>query len=168
MTEEDVLQMLGLTIRHIENLNVLDFAGKAVWNTNPIDLVQKYTNWRLSFYKIRYERLRDLLLIEYQKYLDIKCAITNNIGKYAKQTHSRAELKELLVDLGIVHSDYIADMPIYRFTETEYMKNEERLKDAEKLLAHYGELLSHEEKRKKVYINELQEILNNYSKGLYN
>jgi DNA gyrase/topoisomerase IV subunit A len=167
MSTEEVLQLLGLTVRHIENLNVLEFTGKAVWNADPIDLVQKYTSWRLSFYKNRYERLRDLLLVEYQKYLDIKCAIDNNIGGYAKKAQSRAELKELLGDFGITYIDYIADLPIYRFTESEYKKNEERIQESEKLLAHYEDLLNSEEKRKKIYISELQEILTNHTKGHY-
>ncbi len=167
MKEEDVLQMLGLSIRHIENLNVLDFSGKAVWKTDPITLIQKFTNWRLGFYKTRYEKLQELLLIDYQRYLDIRCAISNNIGGYAKKAQSRAELKELLTDFDIVNIDYIADMPIYRFTENEYEKNEERIKEAEKMLALYADLLHDENKRKKIYISELNEVLTKFNKGIY-
>ncbi len=167
LTEDAVLQMLGLTVKQNENLNVLDFTGKAVWNANPIELVQKFTEWRLTFYEKRYERLRDLLLIDYQRYLDIKCAIDNNIGQFAKKTQSRSELKELLGDFGIVYVDYIADLPIYRFTEDEYKKNEEKLTEAEKMLAYYADLLLSEEKRKKIYISELQEVLTKYNKGYY-
>jgi len=166
-TKESILQLLGLTVRHIENLNVLNFSGEAVWNTTPIELVAKFTEWRLQWYVNRYTRLRELLLIDIQRYRDIRCAIQNNVGGLAKKTQSRAELKELLTEFGIVYIDYIADLPVYRFTEDEYTKNEERLREAEILLAHYDDLLKHEEKRRKIYITELQEILTKYAKGVY-
>jgi DNA gyrase subunit A len=167
LSKDEVLQMLGLTVRHIEHFNILDFSGTAIWNPTPIEFVQQYTTWRLGFYLKRYERLRDLLQVDYQKYLDIKTAIESNIGGFAKQTQSRSELKELLSGLDIVYIDYIADMPIYRFTEDEYNKNEARLREAEKTLAHYNDLISSEDKRKKGYISELQEVLTKFNKGQY-
>lgn len=165
--KENLLQTLGLTVRHIENLNVLDFTGEAIWNTEPHELVQKFTDWRLKWYVTRYERLRDLLMLDIQKYLDIRIAIKNNVGGVARKIQSRSELKDFLGEIKIVNIDYIADLPVYRFTEDERLKNEERLKEAEAQLELYNELLSSEDKRKKVYISELQEILTKYNKGQY-
>lgn len=167
LSENDILQLLGLTIRHIENLNVLDFSGNSIWNTTSNELIRKFTNWRLQWYVNRYTRLRDLLLIDIQKYLDIRMAIKHNVGGVARKTQSRSELKEFLTEIKIVNIDYIADLPVYRFTEEERLKNEERLQEAEKLLKYYNDLLSSEEKRRKIYITELQEILTRYNKGHY-
>lgn len=162
-----IYSSLGLTIRHTENLNVIGFSGDSIWNTDVYDLTTAFTNWRLGFYVQRYERLRDLLLADIRRYLDIRIAITKNVGGVAKKTQSRAELKEYLALINIINVDYIADLPVYRFTEAEYNKNEERLKEAEIKLAEYNELLSSEELRKGVYILELKEVLNKYKKGLY-
>lgn len=167
MTEEEVLKTLGLTVKHTENLNVLDFTGQGVWSAEPLDLIKRFTDWRLQWYVKRYERLRDLLKIDIQRYLDIRNAITNNVGGIAKRVKSRAELKTLLLEMGIVYIDYIADLPVYRFTEDEYEKNEQRLKDAEALLRTYEDMLQSEDKRKIVYATELKEILNKYNKGAY-
>lgn len=167
MTEEEVLKTLGLTVKHTENLNVLDFTGQGVWSAEPLDLIKRFTDWRLQWYVKRYERLRDLLKIDIQRYLDIRNAITNNVGGIAKRVKSRAELKTLLSEMGIVYIDYIADLPVYRFTEEEYEKNEQRLKDAEALLRTYEDMLQSEDKRKIVYATELKEILNKYNKGAY-
>lgn len=167
MTEEEVLKTLGLTVKHTENLNVLDFSGQGVWSAEPFDLIKRFTDWRLQWYVKRYERLRDLLKIDIQRYLDIRNAITNNVGGIAKRVKSRAELKTLLLEMGIVYIDYIADLPVYRFTEEEYEKNEQRLKDAEALLRTYEDMLQSEDKRKIVYATELKEILNKYNKGTY-
>lgn len=163
----DILSMLGLIIREIENLNVLSFDGKSIWPIEPTQFIQEYTDWRLTWYVKRYERLRDLLQLDLQRYYDIKKAIDKDAGKLAKVIQSRAELKDKLLSYGIVHTDYIADLPIYRFTRDEYEKNEQRIRDALVQLNEYTELLNSEEKRKKVYATELQEILTKYNKGTY-
>lgn len=166
-TDEEVLNVLGLTVRHFENLNVLDFSGKAVLSTDPVELIKMFTDWRLTWYVQRYERLRDLLKIDIQRYYDIRTAIKNNVNTVARKTKSRGELRELLGEMGVVYVDYIADLPIYRFTEDEYAKNEQKIKDAEVQLNEYDALLSSDEKRKKVYISELQDVLTKFNKGIY-
>jgi DNA gyrase/topoisomerase IV subunit A len=167
MSPDEVVSTLGLVVRHIENLNVLDFSGKSIWNTDPVALIRKFTDWRLEWYVSRYERLKSLLEHDIQRYYDIRIAITNNVGAAARKTVSRAELKILLDALGIVNLDYIADLPIYRFTEDEKKKNEQRIAEAEIQLQKYKDLLNDESLRRKVYIKELEEVLAKYSKGDY-
>lgn len=166
-SDEEILKMLGLSIRHIENLNVLTFDGKSVWPTDPVELIGEFTDWRLKWYVNRYTRLRDLLLIDIQKYRDIQTAIENNVGGIAKKIQSRSELKEFLAEIKIVYTDFIADLPVYRFTEEEKRKNEEKIKEALIQLKRYEDLLESEQLRKEVYISELKEILTNYTKGTY-
>lgn len=163
----DLMNMLGLTVRHIENLNVLSFSGESVVNLTAPELIREFTSWRLEWYVKRYERLRDLLKIDIQRYLDIRTAIKNNVNTVAKKTKSRGELRDILAEFGIVYTDYIADLPIYRFTEEEYQKNEQRIKDAETLLDEYNSLLASETKRKAVYVSELQEVLKKFNNGAY-
>ena len=165
--DDELLKMLGLTIRHIENLNVLNFEGRAVWPTDPVELITEFTDWRLKWYVNRYERLKALLLIDIQKYYDIVTAIENNVGGIAKKIQSRTELKLVLEELKIVYTDFIADLSVYRFTEDEKKKNEDKIVEALKLLKHYENLLDSEQMRKDVYILELKEILTNYTKGKY-
>ena len=67
----------------------------------------------------------------------------------------------------MVHIDYIADLPIYRFTKEEYDKNEKRIRDGESQLSTYTALLASESKRKKIYIKELEEILTKFNSDTY-
>jgi DNA gyrase/topoisomerase IV subunit A len=164
----EVLNMLGLVVRHGEILNMLDFNGEKIWNPAPLDLICQFTDWRLKWYVKRYERLRDLLNLDLQRFYDIRLAIQHKIGAVALKTKSRAELKELLEDLEIVNLDYIADLPVYRFTEDEQAKNNQRIKEGETQLKHYQMMLSKEGERRKIYISELEEILTNYNKEHYN
>lgn len=165
--EADLMKSLGLIAREIENLNILSFDGKSVWNTNPVELIEQFTDWRLGWYVARYERLADLLKIDLQRYYDIRAAIKFKVNSTASKTDSRSELKELLTELGIVYIDYIADLPVYRFTEDERLKNEQRIADAEAMLLEYNSIINSEEKRKTIYITELQEVLAKYKKGAY-
>lgn len=167
VSEQELMKTLGLVVRHIENLNVLDFTGQEIWSASPIDLITKFTDWRLTWYVKRYERLRDLLQIDLQRYYDIRVAIKNNVGGAARKIQSRSELKLFLEELKIVSLDYIADLPVYRFTEEERVKNEERIKAAEAQMQEYLDLLASEDKRKAVYITELQDVLVKYKKGFY-
>lgn len=167
MSEDEISKTLGLQLRYGEILNVLFFDGQKIWSTTPVDLVKTFTDWRLNWYATRYERLRDLLQIELQKYYDIRSAIKHKIGAIATKVESRSELKLVLAELGIINIDYIADLPVYRFTLEEDQKNEQRILESETQLQIYVNLLSDPEKRRNVYISELETILSNYKKGKY-
>lgn len=167
LPDEDIIKQLGLITYLSENMNVIDFDGKNVWAPTYSELIQKFCDWRLKWYKTRYERLAKLLADDIQRYLDILLAIKKNVGGVAKQTQSRAELKDFLQELGIVFIDYIADLPVYRFTEEEKKKTEEKLADAEKLMKRYKTLLKDEGERRMIFIEELKEILTKYNKGYY-
>ena len=165
--EGEILQYLGLINRESENMNVVDFDGQNVWSTTYSELIQVFTDWRLGFYKIRYQRLANLLAIEISKYRDILIAIRRNVGNTAKRVRNRSELKDFLKEIGITNIDYIADLPVYRFTVEEKEKTEKKLAEAEAQMKEYQALLKSEEKRRKVYVEELAEVLNRYQAGKY-
>lgn len=167
LSDEEVQNILGLTISVTENLNVIDFDGKRVWAASYKDIIEKFCDWRLQWYKTRYERLAKLLAEEIQRYEDILLAIKKNVGSVARQVESRVELKDYLTELGIVNIDYIADLPVYRFTEDEKNKVQQKLEEAEKLMKTYKTLLKSEDERRKVYIDELQDILVKFNKGSF-
>lgn len=161
-SEDDILNELGLVTNVTENLNVIDFDGKRVWAATYTNMIERFCDWRLTWYKTRYERLANLLSEEIQRYKDVLVAIKKNVGGMARQVQSRNELKEILENLGIINIDYIADLPIYRFTEDEKKKVEEKLQVAETTMKRYKHLLKSEDERRKVYIEELKEITSKY------
>lgn len=167
MDDDKILSYLGLVNNVSENMNVIDFDGERVWSTDYTDLIEKFTEWRLGWYVQRYERLRDNLEIDIQRYKDVLRAINRNVGGVAKKAGSRSELKEFLEEIGIVYVDYIADLPVYRFTEEEKRKVEAKLEAANKLLRNYKALLRSKDKRVDVYLEELKEILQKYRKKVY-
>lgn len=167
LDDEQLLQKLNLVNITSENLNVINFDGKSVWSATYEELIQHFCDWRLQWYIVRYQRLSDLLEVELQRYRDIIKAINKNVGGVAKKVNSRSELKEYLESIKIVHLDYIADLPVYRFTIEEKEKVTKKLEEGEKLLKYYQKLLKSEQERKKIYIIELQDILSSYKRGNY-
>lgn len=164
LTDDELLEMLGLICSQTENFNVIDFDGKRVLSTNYVEFIKKFTTWRLSWYVRRYERLAKILADDIQRYKDVLRAVDKNVGSVARKVTSRGELKQFLEAIGIVHLDYIADLPVYRFTEQERKKVEEKLAEGEKLLQQYKKLINSEEERKNVFIEELKQVLTHFVK----
>lgn len=167
LSDEKIIELLKLRTTVSENMNVLDFDGHYILGASYAQIIEDFTDWRLFWFKTRYQRLAKLLAVDIQKYRDIILAIESNLGATARKVQSRSELKEYCSQIGIVHVDYIADLPIYRFTEDEKIKVEKKLSEAEKLMKKYELLLKDQKERVKVYINELQSILKKYRKGEY-
>lgn len=164
---DELLEKLGLVVGVHEYFTLIGFDGTTVWQPSVAEYIEEFTEWRLRWYRDRYVRLKDLIEIDIQKYLDVLTAIRNDVGGKAKNKVSRSSLKEFLSDIDIVHVDYIADLPVYRFTKAEKKKVEAKLAEAEKTLKWYNKLLRSPLERKKVYIEELTEILSKYKKKAY-
>lgn len=162
-----IIKKLGLVTHVGENLTILDFSGNKVITPTYDSVIESFTSYRLSFYVKRYERLLSLLDIDIQKYRDIILAIANNIGQVSIKISDRAELKEYLEKIGIVNLDYIADLPIYKFTIKEKEKIELKLTEALVTHSEYVDIISDKDKQVKIYISELKEVLSTYNKGLY-
>lgn len=158
----DIIFLLKLFNTETENMNVIDFDGETVLSTNFVDVVKRFSDWRLTFYYKRYERLLDLLDLDIQRLKDVILAINKNVGGVAVKTKSKVELEDFLEYIGVVHLDYISSLPVYRFTEEEKKKTQKRLDEALEKRKEYVDLLSDEQKRVKVYVSELKEVLKKY------
>ena len=165
--EDDVVNQLNLINREVENLTLIDFDGSSVISITPEEAIRQFTQWRLGWYLTRYKRLHDELEVQIQKYKDILTAIDKNVGSKARTINSRTDLIKYLKSIKIVHTDYIAGFPVYRFTKHEKAKVQAKLKDALELLKRYKQLIRSEAERKKVYIQELRDIAKAHGKGEY-
>ena len=76
-------------------------------------------------------------------------------------------MKSILESGGIVNVDYIADLPLYRFTHEELEKNDQKITKLQSQINEYDELLGSETKRIAVYVAELKDVLEKVNKGVY-
>lgn len=166
-TQADVIRMLGLKTTACEQLNVVAEHETGMVNLTAQQVVEQFTEWRLGWYVKRYERLLESTRVDLQRFIDLRTAIDNDAGGQSRQAKTRQTFKTFLEELKIVHLDYIADMPVYRFTQEEYTKNEQRIKKTEKLIREYEGLIKSPQKRKAVYIEELTQLLTNFEAGKY-
>lgn len=156
--EDNLLSYLGLVNNVSENFTVIDFDGKRVWETNYVEFVQKFTEWRLQWYVKRFERLKSISIDDIQKYRDIILAIKKNLGGVAKGVKNKDSLREFCKEIGIVNIEYIVELPVYRFTEEEKEKIEQKIIEVENQVKNYNEILKSDKKRREIYINELVEV----------
>lgn len=161
-TDEQLLPILGIRCAISENMNIVNYDSSKLNSWTYVDLIKEYTDWRLTWYLPRYKRLLMLLREDIQKYRDILLAIKKNVAGSSKKSANRTELKELCESIGIVYIDYIADLPIYRFTEDEATKVENKLADALVTEANYLDVIANPDRRKTIYITELKEVLKKY------
>lgn len=161
---EQLMELLGLTNTINENINIVDFNGdRLIVEPSYADIITQFTEWRLQWYVPRFERLKALLLKDIQRYVDILLAIKKNAGGVAKNTESRTAFLGWLASIGVVEVEYIASLPVYRFTQAEAEAVEKKLAEARKLLAEYEEYLTNEDKRIDLYAAELKEIQKKYA-----
>lgn len=168
-TDDKILKDLGLIGTVKENITILDFDGAKVLDSNNFsDIIIKFTTWRLKYYKKRYERLIKEVISNITRCEDILKAIDGELGKHAPTFANRTEMKRYIVALGITNVDYIADLPLYRYTKAERDKVDNDLNNQLKTKVEMEQIIDSPDMQKELYIKELKGILSNYKKGKYN
>jgi DNA gyrase subunit A len=162
MSKEKLDLFLGIDKAKTENLTLVDFSGDAVTRLGYVDIIKQFTDWRLQWYTPRYERLLAMIEVDIRKYDDIILSIRKNVAGASKKTADRTELKEYIEAIGVFYVDYIADLPIYKFTEEELRKVEEKRLAALVTKQEYQDIIGSDTKRKNIYISELKEVLKKF------
>lgn len=158
MTDEQIIRLLKLRASATENMTMVDFSGKRAVQMTYTETIRSFTDWRLSWYLKRYEVLKSELEVDVQRYRDVLKAIKSDVGGKGRSMQSRQALIEWLETIGIVHTGYVADLPVYRLTKEESLKVQQKLDDALIQLAEYERLINDSEARRKIYVQELKDV----------
>lgn len=163
---EAVARKLGMTTAVTERIIVLDpeTSKRVVEYPNAGKFITDYTKWRLTFYPLRYERFIQLNLNEISRLNDIVLAIDNDLGGQAKKIKNRADLVDFIKNIGVVDVEYIASLPVYRFTQDEYDKAKGRIAELETQNDEYRDIIKDVDKQKKIYADELKDIKKRYGR----
>ncbi len=162
ISDYKLLSMFGLVANAIEHMNLINFDGTSILQTSDVEVIKNFTDWRLTWYVQRYQRLKNLISLDIQKYKDIITAIEHNAGKIAPTMNNKREFQDWLLSLGIINDDYISSLPSYKYTKEEREKVQKLLSSAGKELDNYNNILSSETKRRNIYKKELKEVLTNF------
>lgn len=159
----ELLDTLGLTGSIVENINVVGFNGEnLIAEPSYVDIIKLFTDWRLTWYVQRFERLKELILRDIQRYIDVLLAIKKDAGAVAKKSESRQSFLTWLDSIGVVETEYVASLPVYRFTQAEAEAVAKKLEEARNTLAGYDEYLASEDKRRELFVSELKEVSKKY------
>lgn len=157
-SDEQLTRLLKMRASVTEIMNMVDFSGTKVIPMTYTSTIKMFTEWRLQWYVKRYELLKEKVERDIQRYRDIINAIKNDVGGRGRKTANRTELTDWLGTIGVVYVDYIADMPIYRVTQAEAAKANEKLTEALVTLAEYERLINDPDARRKIYVQELKDV----------
>lgn len=163
---EQAIRKLKLTTGVTERIIVLDAetSQSVVEYDDAAKFIKDYTKWRLSFFPTRYERFIQLNLNEISRLNDVIIAIDNDLGGQAKKVKNKADLVTFITKIGVQDIDYIASLPIYRFTEEEYDKAKNRINELETQNKEYQSIIDDVDKQKLIYIDELKDIKKKFGK----
>lgn len=163
LSDPQLMRCLKLRASVVENMNLVDFNGDRVVSMTYGEVVTGFTDWRLDWYLTRYLRLKELLERDIQRYKDVILAIKENVGHHGRLCADRSQLKEWLGSKGIVYTDYVADLPMYRLTGEEAAKVAKKLDEALVQLKVYQSYIDDPDERRKIYVQELKEVKKKYA-----
>lgn len=163
LSDAQLLRCLKLRASVVENMNLVDFNGDRVVSLTYSEVITGFTDWRLTWFLTRYLRLKELLERDIQRHRDVILAIKENVGHHGRLCADRGQLKEWLGSRGIVYTDYVADLPMYRLTEEEAKKVAKKLEEALVQLEIYQSYIDNPEERKRIYVQELKEVKKKYA-----
>lgn len=166
-TDIAIIRELGLVGSVSEIPYYVHFDGNTIVSENPAQAIEHFTNWRLGWYLNRYQRQYHDQQTSLTKLYDVQKAIVGKLEQKVRKFKTRSDMKAEIVKLDITNVDYIADLPVYRFTEEEYAKNENSIAEAESNLKRLQDLIDNEDLRKKQFISELKTVLKNVKSGKY-
>ena len=163
---EYAARKLGLTTGVTERIIVLDAATSqsVVEYDDAGQFITDYTNWRLGFFPTRYARLIQLNLAEISRLNDIVLAIDNDLGGQAKKIKNKGDLVAFITKIGVVDIEYIASLPVYRFTQEEYDKAKNRIAELETQNADYQNIIDDVDRQKNIYMEELKDVKKRFGK----
>lgn len=165
MSDNDISNMFKLSAYLNENLTLLDVDNKLKIYTNPLDILKDFTSWRFSFFKKRYEKLKEKLLKENaskKELLKFIIFILKNdyLNKMSKQ--SSKETRKDLEDSGFVEIDYLMSIGVSSFNKDKLVILKEQIEENDKKISEFVEIINSEKKQKEIYIKELNELLKEF------
>lgn len=166
-TEAELRKLLKLDYLHSENLNVLDVNHKTVKKLSYTQLLEKFTSWRLEWYKQRLALLIVKAKAAKQKVDDVIIAYDAGITALLKEFANRKELKQWLEAVGVVDIDMVSSLAAYRFVAEEISTARQESDNLAKEIAGHQVTMSSPAALRQLYIKDLQGVLKKYKAGTY-
>lgn len=166
-TEQDAIDFFKLKEKVSERIVVVDWDRERIRVfEDPNDVIREFTEWRLAWYKTRFQKLRD----EAQTNLDFWTVVyalfqnqfPSRLGKFQNRKAVEEDVRtvEKLVDINLSNTqlDRVVSMPTYRWTKEAEEEALSKIQEMQSLVEEYTDIINTPEKLKKVYLSELNAL----------
>jgi DNA gyrase/topoisomerase IV subunit A len=159
---EQAIDFLKLKTKNTERLVLLDYDGKNIKQfTNVHDLIRDFVNWRLKFYKVRFDKLIQDTTHELNWNLALKACYDHNLPGFLMKAKNKQEIIEKIskfvgkIDITEEQKDRIAGLPSYRWAEDQYHEVINKISELKNTLTEYNSVVSSPEKLRAIYRAEV-------------
>lgn len=166
--DDDLYKLFRLRKTITENLVVLsEDSNKVLEYDNAHNILIDFVNWRLKWYKVRYDNLFDIEKNKEIFWLTFLLCFDNSTGKsIAEKISTYKDKKSLVNDIKNNAENFkifptsdmldrIATMPVYKWTHEGYNEANEKLDTITKNIEEYDRIRTSEDNIKTVYLSEL-------------
>ena len=144
-TYKELVKLLKIQSRRTERLVTIGFDGRSVKVfKNTEELIQEWTEWRLSFYTKRFQYKIDSNMDELEFLKNIIRCYDANIVEKLKGLSSKDALKKFVKDTCSREEPKIVEFPTYKWTIDEINKIKDRIKEIEALTEEYKVIVNDE------------------------
>lgn len=161
-TEETAIDFFKLRSRVTERLVVLDWNGNSVRQFETADqLITEFVQWRLGWYKVRFEKIIADLTYQLNWNLALKACIDGKLPEFlpkaADKTDVVAKVQTLCkgIDIDEDQTDRIASLPSYRWAKDAYSEIVAKIADLSNKISEHQTLLADPKKQKDIYRKEV-------------
>ena len=156
------IDFFKLRSRVTERLVVLDWNGNSVRQfENPEQLITEFVQWRLGWYKIRFEKMIADLTYQLNWNLALKACIDGKLPEYLPKAANKSDVVAKVqtlcngIDIDDDQTDRIAGLPSYRWAKDAYSEIVAKIADLNATIAAHQAVLADPKKQKDLYRKEV-------------
>lgn len=166
-TEDKAIEYFKLKSKTTERLVVLDWDCSSIKQYEDAEtLLKEFVEWRLGWYKVRYNKLVADATYTLCFNLALKECIDKNLPKFLPTAQNKGEIVEQIrkicdkakIPLDDDQVDRIASLPSYRWAKDTYDEIVKKIAELQATISDYQDILAKPERQKAIYKSELQAL----------
>ncbi len=156
-TLKEVQAEMGVTTSLVPNYTLISERGVKIFEKAE-EIIEIFTRQRIKVVQKRYELLVQDYEARIKKHNEIIRFIKEKHYAQAEKKANRSAFVGYLSDQKFQHSDYLADMAIYRMTKDEVEKRQLLIKDESSQLKDFKKIAKSDAQIRKKLIEELRDV----------
>lgn len=164
-TPSRAIDYFKLKQKKSERIVVIDWNGTSIRQYESAEqLIEDFVEWRLDWYKTRYEYKVEKDDYELGFWKGVKACFDDKLPARLSGIKDRAsldaEVNKITMDLGLddTRIDRIVNLPAHRWVKDGYQTVLDKIKELQANIKNYKEILKSPEKRKEIYKEELENL----------